>query len=276
MNGMDSLEHYYKHLTSKGISTRTIDVTMNYLLQFYNWMREQGIRSGDEFTDRELIAYRDSLRDKQKTSSVNQRIQKLNQFNNFLIDVGMRKSSYKNKDLLIPVDTHPDIAVASAEEFERLRDVVDRERNPRDILLFHLIFEVGLKPSQIVKLKLSEVEYGGNYSSAGRIYLDKQKGKFIEVAHETLSLIDSHLRSRKTPMEFVFDGYKEKPLNVLTVNAILRKYSDLAGLDKMITPHSLRNAFVSSLLKQGYSPDEISSRLRMSKHNFMYVYRRLF
>jgi integrase/recombinase XerD len=238
-------------------------------------MRENGITSVDGFSNQEIIAYRDSLRGSQMDTSINQKILKINQFNNYLIEVGLPKEHYPNKELVIPINQRSPLRIADPDDYERLKSAIRKEGIPRDELIFHLVFELGLKPSEIVGLKINCVIWNEESVGITRPMLRLGDKSLVEITEVTFNLISQSIRSMDINDEYLFEGYKNRPLHKLSINSIIGKYCDLACIEKLVSPRSLRNAYVRSLLERDCSTDEICKKLRMSKHNFAHIYGKL-
>jgi len=64
-----------------------------------------------------------------------------------------------------------------------------------------------------------------------------------------------YLKMRSDSFEHLFISLswnsRWKPLSRNSIETIVRKYKDLAGIDKKVTPHTLRHSFATSLLRKG-------------------------
>jgi integrase/recombinase XerD len=127
-------------------------------------------------------------------------------------------------------------------------------RRRRDLLITLLLFNQGLRVSEVARLERSNVMKHGN-----RTYLalvGKGGSEIRSVLPDSLAgSLERHLRGRKPGSRFVFtrmdQGYQggrmpDRPLATRTIRATLKHYAAEAGLDPLlIRPHSGRVFFIT-------------------------------
>lgn len=74
------------------------------------------------------------------------------------------------------------------------------------------------------------------------------------ITQEALEKLEEYRTLRTDKSEFVFVSHaKNRPPAGLSRNAvedIVKKYKTLCGIDKKITPHTIRHSFATQLLKK--------------------------
>jgi integrase/recombinase XerD len=75
------------------------------------------------------------------------------------------------------------------------------------------------------------------------------------VTHDALEKLEEYRTLRTDDANFVFVSHSNNrapgPLTRNAVEDIVKKYKNLCGIDKKITPHTIRHSFATQLLKKG-------------------------
>ena len=156
------------------------------------------------------------------------------------------------------------------DEISKLLNVIDTKTKlgKEDYLIISLICYLGLRISDVVNLKLSNIDFNTNTISIIQYKTDNKL---------TLPLIDQvryplldylkNVRPTNTDLDFIFITkeipYRHK-LELSTHNYIIKNYLVKAGIDingRKHGFHSLRHSFSTSLLKENTSLYSISSIL---------------
>jgi integrase/recombinase XerD len=123
----------------------------------------------------------------------------------------------------------------------------------RDRAMLELLYATGLRVSELVSLKLNNVNY-----EDGFLFCRGKGGKERIVplgssAAETLLryLAESRSRFLLQDSDFLFLTYRGKPFTRQGFWKVLKKYAREAKLDDKISPHVLRHSFATHLLERG-------------------------
>jgi site-specific recombinase XerD len=150
----------------------------------------------------------------------------------------------------------------------------------RDRAMMEVLFSTGMRVSELVNLDTDDINFErGEIAVLG-------KGKKIRVvflSKEALGWIDQYIKNRgfkrpeHTPGGAVFDdplflSKKGDRITVRSVERIVKKYAELAGITKSVSPHTLRHSFATDLLIAGADIRSVQSMLGHSSITTTQVY----
>jgi type 1 fimbriae regulatory protein FimB len=150
-------------------------------------------------------------------------------------------------------DSGSDRKHLTGHEVGQLMGATKGNRNEaRDRCLLLLMFRHGLRVSEACELKLDQVD-----TDSRVMHVKRLKGG-LSTTHplrgDELRAITAWLKERshiKPAGKALFVSEQRKPLHRSTVNLLLQKYSDAAGLSIRAHPHMLRHACGYALADQG-------------------------
>ena len=139
-------------------------------------------------------------------------------------------------------------AILKAPEAENKNTV----QQARDLAILHFLYGTGLRVSELVALQQKDIKIDSNqfyvigkWSKMRAIFATKQARKALE----------NYLSQRNEESIYLFTSLSGNSLgNALSKNAveeIVKKYAQKAGIQKRVTPHTLRHSFATSLIKKG-------------------------
>lgn len=119
----------------------------------------------------------------------------------------------------------------------------------RDLAILEILFSTGMRVSELVSLKVSDIKGGDEIPILGK----GGKRRVVFLSDNSKKALEVYLASHPSKSEalFVSKFQPEKPLTARSVQRIVQKYAQLAGLSEKVTPHTLRHTFATDLLKSG-------------------------
>ncbi len=136
--------------------------------------------------------------------------------------------------------------VISKEEVFQLLQVIDGKR---DKTIVCLLYSAGLRVSELVNLKVSDID-----SKRMVINIHQGKGRkdrTVMLAKNLIEILKQYWLESK-PKTYLFPGkIPGNPLTREAINNLLKKYSAKAGITKNISPHTLRHCFATHMLEDG-------------------------
>ena len=134
----------------------------------------------------------------------------------------------------------------------------------RDRAMLEMLYATGLRVSELVRLEIRQVNFDGNYLTI------KGKGSKVRAVPfgkwardrllDYLKLGRMKLLKGKTS-PFVFTNRSGKPLTRQGFWKLIRRYALAAGIEKRVTPHTLRHSFATHLLEGGADLRSVQSML---------------
>ena len=132
------------------------------------------------------------------------------------------------------------------EECLRIFQVVD---NPKHKLLLLIGYGAGLRVSEIVQLKWSDILF-----SEHKIHIKNAKGKKDRMVMLPYSIVQSLeiYKQLYKGKHYVFEGqFANEPYSTGSVQQVMREAIKKSGLEKKATVHTLRHSFATHLLENG-------------------------
>lgn len=132
----------------------------------------------------------------------------------------------------------------SEEEMHRLFEAV--KESPRDSAIVHVLAFVGLRVSELCHLLVEDIEFERNILHVRSGKGDKDREVVLE--DRTRAAVDRYLTER------TLAGVSERrlfPVGSVTVERVVRRAAQRAGLPRRVTPHMLRHTLATALLSRG-------------------------
>lgn len=122
----------------------------------------------------------------------------------------------------------------------------------RDKAMLELLYATGVRVTELISLKLCDVDLEKGTITCGTVR--KRTIPLSMAAFKALSEYMSFIRKqmiRNLNEEFLFVNVNGDPLTRQGFWKIMKAYQHKAGIEKNITPHTLRHSFAAHLLQNG-------------------------
>jgi integrase/recombinase XerD len=228
-------------MQAKNYSIQTIITYKKMIERFLNdsSMREKRL---DEISTEDINRYHQAWAAQGGTSSsLNQSVNALKLY--FAHTVGTRLDltgiSRAKKERVLP-------KVLSKEELRKL--MLASKANDKHYLMLMLIYGGGLRISEVLNIKISDIEIERNML---RIAQAKgKKDRYTLLPASTVGDIQQYVQKYQ-PKLYLFEGQFGGKYSSTSVQKFLKKYAEAAGLNKPVHPHMLRHSFATHLLESG-------------------------
>ena len=146
--------------------------------------------------------------------------------------------------------------VLSTAEIDQIEANIDLSKweGHRNRAIIEVLFSCGLRVSELVTLKLSDLFLDDGYI---RIFGKGSKERLVPISGRAIGELnlwfDDRNRMTIKPGEedFVFLNRRGAHLTRVMIFIMLRRQAEIAGIKKVISPHTLRHSFATALLEGG-------------------------
>lgn len=146
--------------------------------------------------------------------------------------------------------------VLSADEVDALENSIDRSKweGQRNRAIIEVLFSCGLRVSELVNLKLSDLYIKERYV---RVYGKGSKERLVPISPKALQELDYWFKDRNVMKikpgeeDYVFLNRRGAHLTRTMILIMIKQQAVEAGIKKTISPHTLRHSFATALLEGG-------------------------
>lgn len=151
---------------------------------------------------------------------------------------------------------------------DEVRELIESTDTVKSRLIVSLLYSTGLRVSELVNLKVSDLNLD---DKTGWVRRGKgSKDRLFVISESLAKELKEYLESRGKENEYVFS--KDRPLTTRNIQKIIKGARDRAGIGKKTTPHTLRHSFATHLLEQGVDIRVIQAMLGHSSLSTTQVY----
>ena len=259
----DRLEDFLHYMTvERGVSTNTIAAYRNDLEQLTEYLetrRPGGFRpySWADVSDQRVSDYVLHLHELGYSESTRARkIASMKSLFAFLVMEQVLESN-PTSNLGSPKIGRSLPEPLTFDEIERLLSIpasLDTPESLRDLAMLDLLYATGMRVSELTALDLEDVDF-----SDGSVLCQGKGGKerLVPVHPEAVDLLSLYIQEARPLLAGEGEPsalFLNKRGNRLTRQGfwlILKKYTEEAGLEGRVTPHTLRHSFATHLLRGG-------------------------
>ena len=146
--------------------------------------------------------------------------------------------------------------VLSAEEVDMLENSIDLSKweGHRNRAIIEVLFSCGLRVSELVNLKLSDLFLKENYV---RVMGKGSKERLVPISPRAIKELDYWFMDRRVMKikpgeeDYVFLNRRGAHLTRVMILIMIKQQAEAAGIQKTISPHTLRHSFATALLEGG-------------------------
>lgn len=257
MNVRDEVNRYLeycefrKELDQKSLKAYRID-----LRQYFEYI------DSDNPKKNEIEAYITELHRKYKQKTVKRKLASIRAFYNYLeeeelvSEAAFRRIKVKFKeDIILP-------RIIPREEIEQLLNYmhgryaeIGEEENKywlRDLAVVELFFAIGARVYEISNIRAESINL---HSGLVRIMGKGGKERYIQIGDETvLTVMNKYYAENQEAIKnsgYFFVNNRGSRYSEQSMRMMLKKYTELAGIERNITPHMFRHSFATFLIEEG-------------------------
>lgn len=247
----------------RGASPRTIDAYRRDVIDCARFLRSQGVERITDVHTAHLREYLYSLKDAdpergiapRENSTVRRRLSALRSWFRTLIAEGViTVDPTERLDAPQRWRTLPD--VLSVDDVTRLLSApsLDERLAFRDRAMLELAYGAGLRVSEWIGLAQKDVLLEDGLV---RVFGKGSKERLVPIGRSAIGAVAVYLRELRPVLErgqgkgLLFLNGQGRPLTRMGAWKILQKYVRMAGIEKHVSPHTLRHSFATHLLEGG-------------------------
>ncbi len=258
---LDFIKAYENYLYKvKKASNNTVFSYIRDVRQFSDWANENNVDLVDA-TQLNIRSYLDHLKVLGKSdSTISRSMASLKNFYAYLISAGFVESTpvmeihvERGEKKLPQILTNKEIELLLAQP------VCVDEKGYRDKAMLEVMYATGIRVSELIELNLDDVNIEVGVIKCA----NAKKGRVVPLYPAALKALKTYIKDIRHSM--VADP-REQALFVNVNGArmsrqgfwkILKHYQQSAGIEKEITPHTLRHSFAVHLLENGADIDSL-------------------
>lgn len=166
--------------------------------------------------------------------------------------------------------------ILTIEEVEVLLSLPDDSvKGIRDKAMLELLYATGLKVSELVSLKINEI----NVSLKFIRLMEKERERLIPFSEPARLALDRYLSTTRDEFikkeeygNYLFLNYAGEPMTRQGFWKIIKAYGDMAGFDVGLTPHIFRHSFAAHMVENGADLKSLQEMLGHSDISTTQVY----
>jgi integrase/recombinase XerC len=256
---IDHIETYKNYLVAeRNYSEHTVRAYITDLIQFMNFLKKNrspvdtkniDITKIEEIDIREFIG---GLYRKNSKASISRKLTSIRAFIEFLIREG---NITRNSAKLVPIPKRERRAPAflTVDEVFVLVEKPDDNKvlGLRDRAILELLYSSGLRVSELNSIKIGDTDLT---SSFVKVLGKGGVERIVPIGSKAIDAIKYFLEKRNelTPkVDYLFINSRGGRLSVRSIARMVKKYANLSGIPKNISPHVLRHTFATHLLGGG-------------------------
>lgn len=258
MKMKDNIADYLRYVQiERGLSENTIESYRLDLKEYLTFLNKQGITTWEVSTD-QLNNFLAQEKDRGKaTTSIARLLSSLRRFYQWLI----RKDLIKIDPILkidSPKKEHRLPLALSKAEINKLLQMPDTNKKLgiRDRAILETLYATGMRVSELLNLKEEDLYTDLNLV---KVIGKGNKQRLIPITDLALSWInkynkevrESQLLKNGEWSNNIFLNARGKSMTRQAVWQLIKKYCQLANIQKKVTPHTLRHTFATHLLENG-------------------------
>ena len=271
------LENYKEYLVNvKKTSKNTITAYNRDISHLIEYLKTRNCEDYNRVTFTELNLYILNMeKGGASSATVSRNVSTIKSFFLYLL----REQIIKNdpaENLKAPKIVKKTPKILTVEEVEALLSLPDDStKGLRDKAMLELLYGTGLKVSELIGLKLNEINTALRFIRL----MDKERERLIPFGEPAKIALEKYLMESRDKLltkdeykDYLFLNYAGEPMTRQGFWKIIKSYGDMAGFDVGLTPHVFRHSFAAHMVENGADLKSLQEMLGHSDISTTQVY----
>ncbi len=254
----------------KGLAINSIKNYSRFLQKFFDWLKESNLKhlSPDKLTEEHISKYRIWL--SRRPNAVRRASPTLHPVTQSLYLIALRSfvSFFHEKNIpTLPTEKiklpknrkEHLIKFFDIEQLRRFFDApnIKTSAGRRDRAILETLFSTGLRVAELVALDVKQLASSVNKEDLELGIIGKGgHPRTVYFSDRALHWIKEYLKGRDDSDHALFINFRgpkkdSRRISVRGVELVVEKYSKMAGIPFLATPHTLRHSFATDLMNKG-------------------------
>ncbi len=253
-------------LNTKKVSKNTYDAYIRDVSVFISYCTEKGIDSFSLIDLTFINGFNEFYENSGKSESSKSRmIASVRTFFKFLQQIGKIDDNPTYKIKLKKIKQNVPGILEQNEILKLINQPNTKDyKGCRDKAILELLYATGIKVSELISIKLTDINL-----QLGLLKISSQNGRerIIPIYPEALKSINDYVTVVRpsilygTENQYLFVNMNGNQLSRQGLWKIIKYYAALAGINKDITPNTIRHSFATHLLENGAELNDIKEML---------------
>ncbi len=240
----------------RGLAQNSIDAYQRDVARYLKFLADRGTGDATQGTQDDVLDLLYRLRDcGLQATSLARNLSAIRTFYRFLTAEGLAQSD-PTQYLEPPKLGRKLPSVLNPWEMERLLDQPDvtKPLGIRDRAMLELLYATGLRVSELLTLRCSHLLFK---EGLVRTFGKGSKERLVPIGQKAIEWVTRYLTdvrlglSKGGSQGVLFLNRRGQPMSRMGFWKILRRYVRMAGIEKKVSPHTLRHSFATHLLEGG-------------------------
>ncbi len=253
----------------RNYSNNTISSYLSDLKSFNNFLEENKISFKKLNSKHTKLFFRNLSDKKFSPRTIKRKFASLSSYFSFLLEKEVIKDNPLN-GIFIPKIPKRLPEILTVNEINNIFSVAENGKNKvlsiRDRCILEMLYSSGLRVTEVCDLKLNNIQFDLDLI---RFFGKGDKERIIPLTYYARKWLDNYIKNSRRILSsksnkktnHVFLSNNGLPLTRMSVWRQVKKYVDLAGITKKISPHTFRHSFATHLIDGGANLIEVQALL---------------
>lgn len=258
------LSQYRTYLNKNNLHKNTMSAYYSDAERYVDYLYDKRIKNIKKADRKSVSGFVKMLEKEGKSkSTIARNIASVRYFYDFLMAVGAVKENYAKK--IQPPKLEKNLPeILSADEVLRFLEQPSGAdpKSVRDKAMLELLYATGMRATELIELNLNDVNSNIGYIRCK----NAEEERIIPIGRPSMAALENY-------MGIIRKGIAKEGEQALFVNMngnritrqgfwkIVKHYAECAGIEKKLTPHTLRHSFAVHLLENGADIHSIQSMM---------------